>query len=42
VELLIGENDIKAAKGLKYKYEKFQRKDKEKYPGNEFVDWATA
>jgi hypothetical protein len=42
VELLIGENEIKAAKGLKYKFEKFRASgdDDEEDPGDEFVEWA--
>ena len=40
VELLIGENEIKAAKGLKYKFEKFRSEDEEEDPGDEFLEWA--
>ena len=41
MELLIGENEIKAAKGLKYKFEKFRSDDDvEDDPGDEFVEWA--
>lgn len=40
MELLIGENEIKAAKGLKYKFEKFRSEDEEEDPGDEFLEWA--
>jgi len=41
IELLIGDNDVKAATGLKFKYEKFPEDVKED-AGREFIEWARA
>ena len=38
-ELLIGVNDIKAAKGLKFEYEKFPNNSSAKQ-GLKFVEWS--
>jgi hypothetical protein len=38
-ELLVGVNDVKAAKGLKFKFEQFPTNDS-KPQGKEFVEWC--
>jgi len=41
IELLIGENDVKAATGLKFKFEAYPSDTKDD-AGTEFVEWARA